>query len=177
MKKILFLLLTVLLMSGCTVFFMDDGDKTYEEEEPNDSSSTANSLKIGETYDATMEYSGTDVFYFEYDSLAKYQVDVKWESGNYFDIYLEIYDYCPNYYGDSNYHYMGADNESTYTQNESFTWTGGTYPGSCYILIQDYGHNDTGEYTIKITETSSGSTRSIESKTVSTANELGGIQQ
>ena len=178
MKKILLLLLTVLLMSGCTVFFTEDSSsKSYEEEEPNDTTSQANSLKIGEEYDATMEYDGIDIFYFEYDAYADYRIDANWESGNYMDIYIDIYDYCPSYYGDSDYHYMGYDDETTYAQDEWFTWAGGSYSGRCYVVITEYGYNDTGEYTIEVTETSSGSSRSIESKTGSAGNALGGIKQ
>ncbi len=189
MKKILFLLLTVLLMSGCTVFFMDDdgGSKSYEEEEPNGSPSQANKISLGRSYDAEILFNNgydADYFYFDYESYTEYTITVNWVSGSNLNLVVALTnssDYILQYTNGNNI----IQNANGYQGNEILTFNTLDYSGSFFIAVwdnSDDGYYDDGEYTITVTESSSGvssgiTKQSIEMVDISTANELGVIQQ
>ena len=140
MKKYLLLLVLLSFFSACSLF--EDDKFSPDENEPNDTKLTAESIDVGDSFKASITNNDIDYFSYSISAYQDYEITIKYIDGD-LDPVLYIFDTD----GSS----LGYVDEGDTEDNETFSYSVRNYTGEIYIAVSGYWTTDKGDYKVRVT--------------------------
>ena len=144
MKKYLLLLVLLSIFSACSLF--EDDKFSPDENEPNDTKLTADLIDVGDTFKASITNNDIDYFCYPISAYQNYEVRIKYIDGD-LDPVLYIFD--------TDGSVLGYVDDGDTEDSEVFPYTVYNYTGNIYIAVSGYWTTDEGDYSVKVTNTTS----------------------